>query len=757
MRLQVFMVLMLWGTAAFIPVSAQQETVEFSQADREMWKNLKRLTLPKQYETQSLPDKFDNSLNKYFPTVFMQTGWSCNQASSIGYMFTYEINALRDLSSDRNENLYEPLSVWNFLNDGLDNKGVSYFDSWAVIRSNGIPARSDYMPADHSVTQWMTGYNHYYNGMKNRVESLNAIDVGTPEGLLTLKHWLYDHLDGSPVGGLANFQIGSSPMQIPQIPADLEEGGKHIVISFSPNVGHAMAFVGWNDSVRYDVNGDGKYTNDVDINGDEVIDMRDWEIGAMLVVNSWGQGWGDQGKVWVMYRLLAEDLDHGGIWNNSVVVVKPRKTYQPLLTMKIGLRYNYRDRLKLQAGISDDLTDTVPDKILEFPAFNFHGGELPMQGTEGADSDFIEIGLDITPLLDYTGDHVPVKIFLEVLENGSDTRGTGRVEYISLYDYQSNGAEYPVQGLPVGIKTRGMTLVSTVITPAAEPLNIVTSQLPEARPGSPYLQTIQLSGGTPPYTWADPLQMYLSSDLAFDFNFEGGEKILPDGDKTYVTVDLPFGFPFYGQTYHQVSILANGGIVMGDRPALYPYVVDPRLTVFQNKGIFPFYSDLYYVFAADRVSYETDASGMTVRWKATMTEFGEFQVEFAMKMDASGGIDFYYRTVYTPEMYPWISALSEGDMIHYHRVGDNIHVVKEFSAVHLEPVHWPEGLTFTGTGTLYGQVDEPGGEWVLPFEVTDAAGLKSRKELTFKTTASGVDPEEIETPDFTVYPNPARG
>jgi hypothetical protein len=196
---------------------------------------------------------------------------------------------------------------------------------------------------------------------------------------------------------------------------------------------------------------------------------------------------------------------------------------------------------------------------------------------------------------------------------------------------------------------------------------------------------------------------------------------------------------------------------MGDRPARYPYVIDPRLTVFQNRGIFPFYSDLYYVFAADRVSYETDASGMTVRWKATMTENGEFQVEFAMKMDASGGINFYYRTVYTPEMYPWIAALSEGDMIHYYRIGDNINVVKEFSAVHLEPVQWPEGLTFTGTGTLYGQVDEAGRTWLLPFEVTDATGLKSRKELVFKTTASGVDAVEINTTDFAVYPNPARG
>ena len=48
-----------------------------------------------------------------------------------------------------------------------------------------------------------------------------------------------------------------------------------------------MTIVGYDDAVKLDFNGDGQFTNDIDINGDFIVDMNDWEIGALIVVNSW--------------------------------------------------------------------------------------------------------------------------------------------------------------------------------------------------------------------------------------------------------------------------------------------------------------------------------------------------------------------------------------------------------------------------------------------------------------------------------------
>ena len=45
--------------------------------------------------SQSLPSSVDNSKEKYFPPIFSQIGNSCSQASSIGYVFTYEASPWR--------------------------------------------------------------------------------------------------------------------------------------------------------------------------------------------------------------------------------------------------------------------------------------------------------------------------------------------------------------------------------------------------------------------------------------------------------------------------------------------------------------------------------------------------------------------------------------------------------------------------------------------------------------------------------------
>ncbi|MBT4408997.1 MAG: hypothetical protein HOC82_04070, partial [Bacteroidetes bacterium] len=400
---------------------AQQEVANIMDGELNKLKALKELKLPQGHMLKSLPTTKDNTASQYFPEVFGQHGWSCNQASSIGYVFTYEMNAIRNLAANSAANLYPPLAVWSLLNDGDETNGVSYFDTWKAISMNGIPNLEDYNYNTNDGRIWMTGYDKYYRGMQNRTEDVYYINTRTEAGINTLKHWLNDRMDGSPYGGIGNFQIGSTGMKHTMIPEGEEGAGKQIMTSYNDRVGHAMTAVGWNDNIRWDFNLDGVYTNDVDINDDGIVDARDWENGAFLVVNSWGQGWCDFGYVYVPYRLFAEDSWHDGIWQSSVTVIKPRKEYLPKLTYKVGMSYTKRGQLKIIAGVSQSTTNNRPDHVLEFPFFNYNGGELPMQGILDMNSDFIEFGIDVSPLLQYIDPDKEAKFYLDIYQHQGDS------------------------------------------------------------------------------------------------------------------------------------------------------------------------------------------------------------------------------------------------------------------------------------------------------------------------------------------------
>ena len=103
--------------------------------------------VPEKYKMKSgenLPVRVNNAELKYFPPIMNQYGWSCNQSSSIGYVMTYEMNRLRDLDASEFENQYPPLYVFNFLNNARTTTGVSYFDSWEIVKAGGNPTLVDY-------------------------------------------------------------------------------------------------------------------------------------------------------------------------------------------------------------------------------------------------------------------------------------------------------------------------------------------------------------------------------------------------------------------------------------------------------------------------------------------------------------------------------------------------------------------------------------------------------------------------------------
>lgn len=739
----------------FAGLFGQQAEVALISADDAAFNGLKRLILPAGYSAMPLPSKKDNTREIYFSGIYNQWVWNCNQAASIWTMFTYEINYLRNLNSSQEQNQYSPMAVYNLLNRGRSDDGVSYFDSWNLVKANGIPASQDFPVNHQDGLIWVTGYDKYYHGMKNRVDEVFAIDVGNPEGLLTLKHWINDHLNGSQVGGLANFQIGSGDMIIPQIPLDkgLEEEGQYIVIRYGPEVGHAMTFAGWNDSIRYDVNDDGRYTNDIDINGDGVVTMEDWEIGAMLVVNSWGSAY-NNGKLWVMYRLLAAKLKDGGIWNNAAMVVKPKKTFEPLLTVKAKIRYNERNRIKIQVGVASDLNATGPEKVMDFPCFNFQGDAWPMQGFLAVNSDLAEIGLDITPLMNYFPENGKARIFLQVIQKSTEETGSGKVESFAVMDYTNGTHEFANTDGMVPIAANAVTQLSVPVTIRVNRPQIITEELPGAQVGQEYEYQLEAIGTTGPYRFDNPASQFVEKADASTIHFNEGAEVFTQPDITARVMDLPFSFPLYGETYNQVTVLQDGGIVMGQKLVKYPYDIDKRLRFYQNTGVFPFFGILHYPNENDRVTFDATSAAAIIRWHATV-DFGGLQpVEFAVRIQPDGKIWFYYGNMDVSPDIAWISGISAGNGKDYYLMDHNSSGLQPNTGFSLGLLDWPSWLSLESNGDLLGTPDKPG-TWTLPLKVTDYNGISSNKELIIKASGgSGVANGESQNA-IRVFPNPA--
>ncbi|MCF7859834.1 MAG: T9SS type A sorting domain-containing protein [Candidatus Cloacimonetes bacterium] len=382
--------------------------------------------------TLVLPEVVDNSQNIFMRPIFSQTGDCCGQASGVGYDFTYEINCVRNISSSILENQYPTHYTWNFLNNG-NGSGSWYYEGWDIIMENGCPNDPTWGGMAGNSKRWMTGYENYYSGIYNKVDSYWFIHVGTPDGLETFKHWIYDHNNGSDKGGLGCFSIYMSGNIYDVLPPESAEAGKKIIADWNYSTGgyHAMTFVGYNNNIKYDINGDGLFTNDMDTNDDGIINMKDWEIGALKIANSWGLSYpGGQysdGYVYFPYRLLAKA---GAITSHKVHVLVAKAENNPALTLKVNIDYPCRDKLKVRVGYANNANQSDPITTQVYSSFNNQGGCWPMQGIN---NEPIETGFDFTYW--YLNEDVG-KIFFIVDENENGTPSDGTIGSFSIVDHR---------------------------------------------------------------------------------------------------------------------------------------------------------------------------------------------------------------------------------------------------------------------------------------------------------------------------------
>jgi hypothetical protein len=303
--------------------------------------------------TLNPPAFVDNTQHPYMRDIFNQKHGCCAQASGVGYVFTYEIDWKRNLSANIADNLYPTHFTYNFLNDGDPEEGSLVYHGWDIIKENGCPSVATYggMCVNNDPTYWMTGYEKYHSALYNTIDFYETINFGDDAelGLDLLKQWIYDHNAEEAYGGLASFMTNMQACHYATIPPGLPEENKHLVNEWSNPSGdnHQLTFVGYNDDIHFDYNNDGLYTDTIDINDDGVVDMQDWEWGALKVANSWGEDWPypiDSGYVYWPYKLLAQPEVISGYIAHVVHVLED---YEPEVTIKIKMTHPVRSKLRI--------------------------------------------------------------------------------------------------------------------------------------------------------------------------------------------------------------------------------------------------------------------------------------------------------------------------------------------------------------------------------------------------------------------------
>jgi hypothetical protein len=379
-------------------------------------------------ETEKIPKFIDNSTSAYFPAIFSQKGNSCAQASAIRYIFSYEINALRDKSAETNDNVYSSQFTWHFLNHGTD-MGSFYWDGLDILKDAGVPSLKEFNDEYVGVLKWMNGYDLYLSAMHNRVDEYFKIVSDTDAGIRQMKEYLFNRTGTSKHGGLLVFAAMVSGWELMEDYTDLSHTGYQCLLKKCSRGGpHAMTIVGYDDAIKYDENADGF--------------IGEGERGAFICVNSWGSSWGSNGRFYIPYSLFKKDLRNGGTGNGEKDVYGfTVKDVVPKLTFKVKIRHSSRDDFKIRVGMTNNENASEPTYTKVLKVFNHQGGNHPF-GLEYVTKE-LEIGVDASELLkNIKGDKQ--SFFFELIEGKSfgdpteKNKGEGKVISCSLIDYRGD-------------------------------------------------------------------------------------------------------------------------------------------------------------------------------------------------------------------------------------------------------------------------------------------------------------------------------
>lgn len=394
---------------------------------------------------ERLPSRVDNSTRPEFPPIYKQKWGACGQFAAVASIFTYEMNVLNGTIADSDATRFPSHFSWNMINKA-ENNGSEAYHGWEVAKCIGVPTAKSYGGVRlDKIGVWPSGYAIWREAMEYRVSGYRYSPAGTVDQLNEARGWLYDRnqpdANKKPIGGLLALdgRMGEKEKVTKTIPEGEYAAGDDVWVRWGPSgYGHGITCVGYDDQVGYDVNGDGKITNDVDLNDDGQVTLADWERGAYIVVNSWGEDWSKDGRIYLLYSAMIDSTWERGNYLGRCEVTR----YRPTHTLRLKLACDDRTDLRMKIGVAGDPTADKPEQIFAPEAFNgwplfgkAHAGHVPMAGPD--DHTPIEVGIDISHLMSAlpADEDNQAKLFLSLgRADGSDAVGKLYECAVRFYD-----------------------------------------------------------------------------------------------------------------------------------------------------------------------------------------------------------------------------------------------------------------------------------------------------------------------------------
>lgn len=703
-------------------------------------------------QAPELPEKVMNHRLEYFPQYFYdQDGLpNCGQASGVFNCMTYEFNRLYNRAAD-SSTIFTPTYSYNIMCEGNGWYGVSTFDSWNLIMSQGNPTidiYNEYAPfstetkdAGYRGQYRMQGYENYEKSFKNRLSGYYSFDVKDDEDLKILMHYFNDHLDGSEHGGTAIFYSNAYFMYTGAQPVIYDTvlcfpNDKVKVFSYlSGRPTHSMTLVGYYNNTSIDFNGDGLITDDIDINRDDIVDYRDNEKILWIVINSYGDNW-PYSMFLFKYDLLAK------VWNKQVFIPVPDTAYQPQLAFKIKMSHTNRNSIKISAGISKDLYSTYPEKIISFPTFNFQGGNHTMTGLDSlAGAETLEFGIDATDILKHISgiDDDFARVFL-IVENASGVEGS--MDFCSVKSL-FNGEEFYLIDKQFAIEAASTNIFSTILPLSSQGsdtvLRIEEVNKPVRLTNENTEFNLSAFGGSGNYTWqllnnAEYSQEYLIEDyeIPTDLNYNDIENL---------SFSPGWQIPFGGKIWDSIYIGVNGTISFTGKNKnheLYPY--PPLINSYYRDYEIDAISGNYF---ANNISYSyhSEEDKITV-WFKDEAETGITSIVQILK---NGEIKICYPS--TSFSSSFSAGIKTGISAYYSGLradGVSLH----YNTVIFTPQNTNSLIRLSEDGTLSITAEQSAGINSFYIQVTDANGNKASKRIEYETIESAKIGE--------IFPNPAR-
>jgi hypothetical protein len=396
-----------------------------------------------------LPSRVDNSTRPQFPPIYKQVGGACGQFTAIASIFTYEMNVLNGTHATAAATQFPADFSWNMCN-GAKDEGSEAYHGWEVAKHIGIPTVKSYGKVQGGkIGLWPNGYQIWREAMEYRVAGYRYTPTASVAQIHEARGWLFDRNQPATgketIGGLLALDGRMGKLEeITKIIAEGEhQAGEDLWIRWCPSGnGHGITCVGYDDQVGYDVNGDGKITNDTDINGDGKVTLADWERGAFIVVNSKGKDWSKDGKIYLLYSAIVDPTWERGNFLGRIEVSR----HLPQCTLKLKLSCNKRSDLRVTIGIAGDKNATKPEHELAPQALNGwplfgkkdNVGDVPLPGP--GDDKPIELGIDLTPLLTKLGPDAggDARLFLRC-SRAEKSNASGRLHACAIRSYDAQG------------------------------------------------------------------------------------------------------------------------------------------------------------------------------------------------------------------------------------------------------------------------------------------------------------------------------